>query len=241
MGNCQGNRNSYSNPMQKACTSFENNLRLYYRDWKMMVAAIKSYCPEDGSVPEYAMKRIMEEVGMTPTYEDKKTHLKDLMEEFLKERSQKQTWLIYFTLFMCDGGEASKMEYLCWTLNDMNMEKTTVSGEALREVLTALMKLSVQTIPAMGEVKDYKEDIYKQSPAELVAKWYPDYSKETLTIDEVRAWGVKCHNFTTGEARATVLKVVLPDPAPKPAERKPEQPTVQTAPSKEPTLEKTVA
>lgn len=240
MGSCQGNRNSYTNPMQKACTACENTFRLYHRDWKMMVAAIRSFCPEDGTVPPTAIRRIMQEMGMCSTYDDKAIRLKELINEYLKDANPQQTWLIYFALFMCDGNEAAKMEYLCWTMNGMDMQKTTVSGERFKDLLKCLMKLATQTIPSMGEIKDHKEEISKQPLDEAVTKWCPDCVKENLTIDEVRAWGVKCHNFTPGEARSAMLKLVAPEPAPKQQPPKQQEPT--TVPSKDnPKVEKTSA
>ncbi len=242
MGTCQGNRNTYSNPMQKACTNFENKMRLYTRDWKMMVGAIRSYCPEDGTAPEGAIRRVMQEMGMCSVYDDKTTKLKDLMTEFLKDQVPQRTWLIYFALFMCDGNEAAKMEYLCWTMNGMDMQKTTVPGETFREVLLNLMKLSVVTIPTMGDIKQYKDEIMKQTTADALTKWCPDCNKETLTVDEVRSWGAKCHNFTPGEARAAMLKLAIPEPPPteKKTEKKDtiaEQSNEKTAPK----VEKTTA
>ena len=239
MGTCQGNRNIYTNPMQRSCTIFENRLRLYIRDWKMMVAAIRSYSQEDGNVPDNALYRIMAEMGLCSTYDDKTTHLKEIIKGYIKDRDCERNWLIYFMLFMCDGNEASKMEYLCWTLNGIDMTKATVAGPALQEVLSSLMQLSVVTIPAMDSIKDYKEEIGKEPMATAVLKWCPDSYKDTLTIDEVRSWGVKCHNFTPGEARAAMLKLVVPEPVPKPIESR----TV-TAPkdtTEKPKTEKTTA
>ena len=196
MGACVGSRNAYKSEMQKACINFENRLCLPYYDWKHLVAAINSYCHGDGAIPETTMNRIMSEIGLGTVYEDKTTHLKDFLNEYLKDYDSQRIWLIYLVLFMCGGNEPTKMDYLCWTINKMDMEKTTIPGEELKKILESLMKLSVIIIPQMGGFEFHKEEISKKPIEEAVTKWYNECNQETITIQDVRCWGIKSHNFT---------------------------------------------
>eukprot|EP00826_Nyctotherus_ovalis_P060164 TRINITY_DN8419_c0_g1_i5.p1 TRINITY_DN8419_c0_g1~~TRINITY_DN8419_c0_g1_i5.p1 ORF type:complete len:240 (-),score=64.91 TRINITY_DN8419_c0_g1_i5:143-862(-) len=209
MGTCIGNRNTYRNPMQKACSAFENRFRLFYHDWKHLVAAINSYCPGDGSVPEASMQRIMAETGLLQVYEDENSHLKELFDEVLKEKTIQRKMFICLSLFMCGGNELSKLEHLCHVINDMDMTKNTVAGAELRKVLESLMEVSVLIIPRLGGIEEHREEIGKVPISEAVNKWCSDCNKETLTFEEVRSWGLKCHNFTPGEARAAMLKLAV--------------------------------
>ena len=180
-----------------------------------MVAAIRSYALEDGSIPETAMKHIMEETGLNAVYENKDCKLKEFLTDFIKDRVPQSTCLVYLALFMCGGKDALRMEHFCWALNKMDLSKTVIQCEALRGVLECLMKLSLCTIPQMAGVTELKDEVPKLDIAELVCKWCPDCGKETMTIDEFKAWGLKCCNFCPGEARAVALKILRPEPKPK--------------------------
>lgn len=213
MGTCIGNRNTYRNPMQKACSSFENKLRLFYHDWKHLIGAINSYCPDNGSVPEASMQRIMIETELITVYEDKNSCLKQLLDEVLNEKVSQKNWFICLALFMCGGHELSKFDYLCRTINDKDMTKETIAGAELRKVLECLMEVAVIIIPRLGGIDLHKEEIAKVPIADAVSKWCSDCNKETLTLEEVRSWGLKCHNFTPGEARAAMLKLAVNEPS----------------------------
>jgi len=225
MGTCIGNRNTYRDSMQKSCSTFENRLRLSYRDWKHSVGAINSYCPEDGTVPKASIEYIMDEIGLTPVYKDKNSHLEELLDEFLKDRVSERKWLIYLALFLCGGDESSKLEYLCQTINNKDMTKSTIPGSELRKILESLMELSVLIIPRLGKIEEHKERISKVEISEAVDEWWPDNSKDIYTFEEVQLWGRKCRSFTTGEARAAMLKLALGKKDELPSEREVEVPT----------------
>jgi len=212
MGTCIGNRNIYSNPMQKSCSSFEHKFRLFYRDWKSLVDAITSYCPDDGTVPQSSMERIMTETGLRSAYDDKNSHLKELLDEVVNKSTNQKKTFIYLVLFMCGGNELSKLDYLCATINNMNISKDIVSGSEFKKVLECLMEVSVIIIPKLGKIDLYKEEIAKIPIEAAVNRWCFDSNKETLTINEVRSWGLKCHNFTPGEARAAMVKLIPNEP-----------------------------
>ncbi len=231
MGGCQGARRAYTEPTQKLCRQFEDCTCLCNKDWRLMVSLIRSYAHTDGAVPPENMTRIMEEAGLKEAYCSNDTRLRQMMTEYVGDRTPQSEHLTYLMLFMCCGKDADRARYFCTVLNEMDPSKETVNCEKLCNVLCDLMRLSTLTIPEMAG-KDKFEDYEKMKAldmATMVKLWCPECcTGDTVACDKVVNWVTKRCAFCTGEARAVVMDKIRP-PAPVVTPTASKETTQQTA------------
>ncbi len=216
MGGCQGTRKTYTEKSQKLCRAFEDQLRLFSKDWKVMVALVRSYAQQNGDLSPESITKIMEEAGLKDVYCNNDTKLRELLTQFMGEQKPQYEPLSYFMLFMCSGRETEKAEYLCLLMNNMDPTKTIVSCEKLCTVLEQLMRMAVVTIPEMVG-SDKFEDFEAMKAADIASmlkQWCPDCAGETVTRDKLTEWVTKRRAFTPGEARAIVIETIRPAKAP---------------------------
>ena len=208
MGGCQGTRKNYPEKTQKECREFEDRQKMCDKDWKLMTAFVRCYSQHDGKVPEENILKIMEEMGLKDTYNNNDTKLKTMLNEFIGEEEPQNEFFVYFVLFMCGGRENEKATYFCMMLNDMDSKKNEVSGARLRKVLEKLMHLAIMSIPEkVGKDKmDFYDEMIAVDVETMVKLWCPGCEQENVPNQMIIDWFSKDHSFTTGEARAVVLK-----------------------------------
>lgn len=212
MGGCQGARKTYTERTQKLCRAFEDGFKLHTKDWKIMVAFVRSYAQPEGNVPAENLAKAMEDAGLKDVYSSHDTKLREILQAFVGEQTPQYEPIVYFMMFMCGGKETEKAAYLCQMLNGMDQTKTTVPCEKLAGVLESLLRLSILTIPenvGTDKIAEY-EAMKTLDTATMVKEWCPDCVGETVTVQKLTDWVAKRRAFTSGEARALAIEKLQP-------------------------------
>jgi len=200
-------KKKYRDRRQVQSKYFEEDLGLDAIPFAKLYDAAEYYKPgEKGAYNDESMLKVFDKAGQKDVYVDKKTRIKEFLQEVVKQHENPYLAIQMFALLFCPGTLAEKFDTFYSFINQRDGMKHVCKGKNLYDTLMLAMNLSAHVLLKVMKYDNHEfETVDVHHAAKLWWSGKDEDPPKEIKYEDLKKWAVEDAKFESREARQVII------------------------------------